>query len=126
MGDVEHDAIYPPIKEAEEKQGVLPSDDPYVNGGGDNIDFAQYQGGHRQMNTLEAIQTAIDQSLEEMGSKELKSLDQSQKQKLQTFMEFVEDIEPDPAIRYLREANFDIQIAMNNYFREHPDHVCYT
>ena len=78
------------------------------------------------MNTVEAIQTAIDQSIEEMGSKEIKTLDQDQKKKLMTFMEFVEDIEPDPAIQYLRDANFDIQLAMDTYFREHPDHVCYA
>ena len=127
MGD-ENGAIYPPIKEAEEKAGTLPSgdNDPFLNpsGGGYNPDDYE-NAGHRQMNTIEAIQTAIDQSLVEMGSKEIDTLDQEQKKALMTFMEFVEDIEPDPAIRYLRDAAFDIQLAMDTYFREHPDHVCH-
>ena len=59
------------------------------------------------MNTIEAIQTAVDQSFIEMGSKDYETLDQEQKKAVMTFMEFVEDIEPDPAIKYVRNVNFD-------------------
>ena len=78
---------------------------------------------HRQLDTMEAINMAVDASLEEMGGKEVKSLNQEQKKQLITFMDFV-DAEPDPSIKYLREANWDIQVAMNTYLRQHPDHVC--
>ena len=74
------------------------------------------------INTIEAIQSAIDQSLEEMRATEIKLLNNEEKKKLITFMEFVGDVEPDTAIQYLRKGNFDIQTAMDNFFREHPDH----
>lgn len=50
------------------------------------------------------------------------ALDTEQKSKLSTFMDFV-DAEKEPSVRYLRDAAWDLQIAMDNFFREHPDHV---
>merc|ERR1712129_207983 len=64
---------------------------------------------------------AVDESLEMMGGSEVKTLTQEQKKQLITFMDFVE-AEPDPSIKCLREANWDLNVAMNNYLRKHPDH----
>ena len=71
---------------------------------------------------MEAIQSAANASLDVIGPAEVKLLDAQQKSKLITFMDFV-DAEPVPSIEYLREAAWDVQIAMDNYLREHPDHV---
>merc|ERR1712130_1099360 len=57
----------------------------------------------------------------EMGGNEVKTLNAEQKKMLITFMDFVE-AEPDPSIKCLRAANWDIQVAMNSYLRQHPDH----
>ena len=58
------------------------------------------------MNTMEAIQSAMNVSL-----------DPDQNSKLMTFMDFV-DAKPAVSIKYLREAAWDIQIAMDNYLKE--------
>jgi len=80
------------------------------------------ESAHRQMNTIEAIQSAMDASLEALGDDSgIKALSTEQKQKLITFMDFV-DTEPDPSIKYLNDANWDIETAVEAYFRQHPDH----
>ena len=125
--DNQYNPIQAPIKEIEEKRELLPpGGDEFVKG--DNNDDNEQDdtdingGKHRQMNTMEAIQSAVDASLDAIGSSEVKSLDAEQKKQLITFMDFV-DAEPDVSIKYLKQTAWDIQMAMDNYLREHPDHV---
>ncbi len=96
--------------------------DVVAAGGGGDAGVGGQGQGHQQMSTIEAINSAVDASLSAVDGIDVAALSSEHRSKLITFMDFVE-AEPKPSLRYLQEANWDIQVAMDTYLRQHPDHV---
>eukprot|EP01083_Nonionella_stella_P295774 1005112_1 len=76
---------------------------------------------HQQQSTMDAINSAMTESLDALGGDEIKGLTEEQRTQLLMFMDCVET-EPEPSIKYLRGSNWDLEHAIETYFQQHPDH----
>eukprot|EP01083_Nonionella_stella_P085171 236033_1 len=76
---------------------------------------------HQQQSTMDAINSAMTASLDALGGDEIKELSDEQRTQLLMFMDCVET-EPEPSIKYLRDAHWDVERAIEGYFQQHPDH----
>ena len=78
--------------------------------------------GHRAMNTMEQIDAAMNASLESVLGDVGRDLNDRQKKKLMTFMEFTE-AEVKPSIKYLKATGWQPQEAADLYWKDHPEKV---
>eukprot|EP01083_Nonionella_stella_P076727 209238_1 len=86
-------------------------------------DNTQGNGGHKRKDTYSGMKHLFGKE-ESHDDEDMKLLTSQQKIKLDDFMtmDFVETGRV-LAVRYLRESNWDLQMALNAYLQQHHDHL---
>eukprot|EP01083_Nonionella_stella_P051270 136124_1 len=76
---------------------------------------------HQRQSTIDAINSAMTESLDALGGDEIKGLTEEQRTQLSMFMGCSESTEVDASIKCLRDANWNPRRALETYFQQHPD-----